>query len=107
MDGCHVIKLTGDEALHEIDFTDLTSGDLRKLEIEAVFAYRGIVPNSMIVNAQKDAKGFLLVDENFRTSLPGVFAAGLVVYEDLPIQVMIGDGSRASLSAAAWLQSAG
>ncbi len=107
MGGCHVTKLTGDEALHEIDVTALTSGDLQKLEIEAVFAYRGIVPNSMIVNAQKDAKGFLLLDENFMTSLPGVFAAGRIVYEDLPIQVMIGDGSRAALSAASWLQSAG
>jgi thioredoxin reductase len=34
-----------------------------------------------------------------------VFAAGRVVHEDLPIQVLIGDGSRAALSAAAWLQS--
>jgi len=38
------------------------------------------------------------------TSLPGVFAAGRVVHEDLPIQVLIGAGSRAALSAAAWLQ---
>ena len=107
MSGCHVATLAGDEALHEIDVTDLTSGDLQKLEVAAVFSYRGIVPNSTIVNAQKDTKGFLLVDENFITSLPGVFAAGRIVYEDLPIQVMIGDGSRAALSAATWLQTAG
>ncbi len=107
MDGCHVATLAGDETLHEIEVANLASGNLQKLEVAAVFAYRGIVPTSMIVNAEKDAKGFLLVDENFMTSLPGVFAAGRIVYEDLPIQVMVGDGSRTALSAASWLQSAG
>jgi thioredoxin reductase len=62
------------------------------------------VPESSFLAAQKDAQGFLLVDENVMTSLPGVFAAGRVVHEDLPIQVLIGAGSRAALSAAAWLQ---
>ena len=78
---------------------------LQKIKVAAVFVYSGIVPNSGILAAQKDAKGFLQVDENFMTSLPGVFAAGRVVFDDLPIQIMIGDGSRAALSAAVWLQS--
>jgi thioredoxin reductase len=56
------------------------------------------------VAAQQDAKGFFLVDENFMTSLPGVFATGRVVCADLPIQVLVGDGSRAALFSAAWLQ---
>jgi thioredoxin reductase len=71
----------------------------------AVFVYRGIVPNIKIVAAHQNAKGFLLVDENYMTSLPGVFATGRVVYADLPIQVLVGDGSRNALSVAAWLQS--
>ena len=104
MGGCHVTKLRGDEYLQGIDVTELASGVLQKLEAAAVFVYRGIVPNSSILAAEKDAKGFLLVDGNLMTSLPGVFAAGRVVNDDLPISVMIGDGSRASLSAAAWLQ---
>lgn len=105
MGGCHVTKLFGDKYLQEIEVTDLASGDLEKLEVAAVFVYRNIVPDSRILAAQKDAKGFLLVDENLMTSLPGVFAAGRVVHDDLPLQVLVGDGSRASLSAAAWLQS--
>lgn len=105
MGGSQVTKLLGKEDLQEIDVTDSASGNLQKIKVAAVFVYSGIVPNSGILAAQKDAKGFLQVDENFMTSLPGVFAAGRVVFDDLPIQIMIGDGSRAALSAAVWLQS--
>ena len=96
-------KLLGKEFLQEIEVTDSAGDNLQKLRVAAVFVYCGIVPNSGIFAAQKDVEGFITVDNNFMTSLPGVFAAGRVVSDNLPIQVMIGDGSRAALSAAAWL----
>jgi thioredoxin reductase (NADPH) len=102
--GYHIEKLCGAEYLEEIELVELRTGKIKQLNISAVFIYRGIVPNIEIVAARQDAKGFLLVDENYMTSLPGVFATGRVVYADLPIQVLVGDGSRAALSAAAWLQ---
>jgi thioredoxin reductase len=105
--GYHVVKLRGGEFLEEIELVELNSGKNKRLNVSAVFIYRGIVPNIQIVAAQQDAKGFLLVDENHMTSLPGVFATGRVVYAELPIHVLVGDGSRAALSAAAWLQAAG
>ncbi len=104
MPGCHVEKLYGEEYLEEIDVVKLTSGIRKRLKVAAIFVYRGIVPDMKIAAAQQDAKGFFLVDENFMTSLPGVFATGRVVYAELPIQVLVGDGSRTALSAAAWLQ---
>lgn len=107
MGGCRVTSLRGDACLQEIDVTELSSGDLQKLQVAAVFVYRTIEPDSMIVAARKDRKGFLQVDDNCMTSLAGVFAAGRVVAAELPIQVMIGDGSRAALSAGRWLQSRG
>jgi thioredoxin reductase (NADPH) len=102
--GCHIEKLRGAEQLEEIDLIGIHDGEKKCLSVSAVFVYRGIVPNIEIVAAQQNAKGFLLVDENYMTSLPGVFATGRVVYADLPIQVLVGDGSRTALSAAAWLQ---
>lgn len=107
MAGCHVVNLYGAKFLEEIEVVNLTTGDHERLKSAAVFVYRGIVPDIKIAAAQQDRKGFFLVDENFMTSLTGVFATGRVVYADLPIQVLVGDGSRAALSAAAWLQSAG
>ena len=107
MPGCHIVKLSGGEYLEEIEVVDLTTREIRHLETAAVFVYRGIVPDIRITDAKQDAKGFFLVDRNFMTSLPGVFATGRVVFADLPVQVLVGDGSRAALSAAAWLQTAG
>ncbi len=101
--GCHVEKLHGAEYLEKVDVVELTTRERKCLEVAAVFVYRGILPDIKIAAAQQDAKGFFLVDENFMTSLPGVFATGRVVYADLPIQVLVGDGSRAALSAAEWL----
>ena len=107
MAGCHVEKLSGGKFLEEIEVVDLISREMKHFETAAVFVYRGIVPDIKIASAQQDAKGFFVVDENFMTSLPGVFATGRVVFADLPVQVLVGDGSRAALSAAAWLQTVG
>jgi len=104
MAGCHVEKLIGGEHLEGIEVADLTTREIKRFETAAVFVYRGIVPDIRITDVQQDTKGFFLVDENFMTSLPGVFATGRVVFADLPVQVLVGDGSRTALSAATWLQ---
>jgi thioredoxin reductase (NADPH) len=103
MGGYHITKLHGREFLEEIDLVDLQTDEIKRLKVAAVFVYRGIVPNIKIAAAKQNPKGFLLVDENYMTSLPGVFATGRVVYADLPIQVLVGDGSKTALSVAAWL----
>ena len=107
MAGCHVEKLSGGEYLEEIEVVDLMTSEIKCLETSAVFVYRGIVPDIRITAAQQDTKGFFLVDENFMTSLPGLFATGRVVFADLPVHVLVGDGSRTALAAADWLQTAG
>ena len=107
MPGSHVERLHGGQYLEEIDVIELSTREIKRIEAAAVFVYRTIVPNSGIVAARQNAGGFLHVDENHMTSLPGVFAAGRVVHADLPIQVLVGDGSRAALAAAVWLQEDG
>ena len=101
--GCHITGLYGNEYLDEILLTSLDSGNFRKIRVSAIFVYRGIKPNSSLVAARRDRHGFLQVDENFMTSVSGMFAAGRIIQDDLPIHVMIGDGSRAALAAATWL----
>jgi thioredoxin reductase len=102
--GCHITGLYGKEKLEEILVTSLTGGNYQKIKVSAVFVYRGIKPNSNMVPARKDRKGFLEVDKNTMTSQPGVFAAGRVVEADLPIAAMAEEGSQAAFAAASWLQ---
>jgi thioredoxin reductase len=104
--GCHVTGLYGEEKLEEILVTGLAGSNYQKIAVSAVFVYRGIRPNSHMVSARKDSKGFLEVDGNCMSSLPGVFAAGRVVEPDLPIAAMAEEGSRAAHAAASWLESA-
>jgi thioredoxin reductase (NADPH) len=102
--GCHITGLYGQETLEEILVTSLSGGSYQKIPAAGVFVYRGIKPNSSIVAADKDRKGFLLVNENAMTSVSGIFGAGRVVQDNLPIEVMVGDSSRATMAAASWLK---
>ena len=102
--GCHITGLYGKEKLEEILVTSLTGGNYQKIAVSAVFVYRGIKPNSSMVSARKDRNGFLEVDENSMTSLPGVFAAGRVAEADLPIAAMAEEGSKAAHGAGSLLQ---
>jgi dihydrolipoamide dehydrogenase len=63
---------------------DATDGSSKTLECDRLIVSVGRVPNTDGLGADKaglkvDAKGFIEVDENCRTALPGVYAIGDVV----------------------------
>lgn len=82
---------------------DRASGDERTIELEGVFVQIGLVPNTEWLEDSGltlTKHGEIATDEEGRTSLPGVFAAGDVT--DVPykqIVVAMGEGSKAGLSA--------
>ncbi|HBR83468.1 MAG TPA: alkyl hydroperoxide reductase subunit F [Erythrobacter sp.] len=82
---------------------DSASGDERTIELEGVFVQIGLVPNTEWLEDSGltlTKHGEIATDEEGRTNLPGVFAAGDVT--DVPykqIVVAMGEGSKAGLSA--------
>ncbi|MEO7909538.1 MAG: NAD(P)/FAD-dependent oxidoreductase [Roseiflexaceae bacterium] len=77
-------------------------GQQSVLQVDAVFADLGLLPNSGIVRriAQTDPDGFIWVDDQHMTSLAGLFAAGDVTTAFAEqILIAIGDGVRAAVSA--------
>ena len=82
---------------------DRTSGEERRLRLAGVFVQIGLVPNTDWLKGsglELSPHGEIATDEEGRTSLPGVFAAGdatTVPYKQ--IVVAMGDGSKAALSA--------
>ncbi len=67
-----------------------------------VFADLGLLPNSTMVRgvAPLDANGFIVVDSQNATEVPGLFAAGdVTTARGEQILIAIGDGARAALSA--------
>jgi len=53
-----------------------TNGVRKELKVDGVFIYIGNVPNTEMVNCEKDNNGFILTDENMMSSIEGMYAAG-------------------------------
>jgi alkyl hydroperoxide reductase subunit F len=76
------------------------------VEAEGTFVHIGQVPNSQMVPAdcEKDAFGYIKIDLNGATNLPGLFAAGDVTNTaHKQIIIAAGQGATAALSAVQYL----
>ena len=76
--------------------------DLQHIPVTAVFVDLGLIPNAQMAQhvARTNQDGFLIVDKQYQTSLPGMFAAGDVTdAAGEQILAAIGDGGRAAMNA--------
>ncbi|MDR1163602.1 MAG: alkyl hydroperoxide reductase subunit F [Candidatus Accumulibacter sp.] len=105
--GAAPVEITGNgDKAHGLVYTDISSGETRKIDVEGVFVQVGLVPNTACVKGVLDLSpsGEIEVDDRGRTSLPGVFAAGdctTAPYKQ--IVIAIGDGAKAALGAFEYL----
>jgi alkyl hydroperoxide reductase subunit F len=100
-------EVTGDGAkVNGLVYTDRSSGESRRVELEGVFVQIGLLPNtewlkgSLVVSP----RGAIAIDARGQTSLPGVFAAGDCT--DVPfkqIVISMGAGASAALGAFEYL----
>jgi thioredoxin reductase (NADPH) len=78
------------------------AGEKKELAVDGVFIYIGTVPLSALAQSAGvalDERGFIKTDEQQRTSVPGVFAAGDVTGRLLQIVAACAQGAQAALSA--------
>ena len=101
-------SFSGNGVLKEVSMEHLPSGNTRSMKIDGVFIFAGYIPNT------SDLKGIIplnerneiIVDQEMKTSLPGVFAAGdCIVKKYRQVTTAVADGTIASLSAAEYLRS--
>ena len=76
----------------------------RELEADAGFIYIGFVPNSGMVDVDKNSEGYMAVDLNMKTSEKGIFACGNVIRRNAQIVSSAGEGAIAALSARHYLK---
>jgi len=97
-----VKEIRGGERVTGLVLSDVEGGPDTEIEVDGVFLYVGNIPNTEEVRGavELDERGFIRTDEDLRTSLPGVFAAGDVrsgaVWQ---VAAAVGDGVRAALRA--------
>lgn len=78
--GCEVTEIVGEARVTGLKVREGATGETALLEVDAVFAYVGLAPNSAIVAGQLalDAQARIPTDGFMRTPLQGVCAAGAV-----------------------------
>ena len=77
-DEAEVVKLNGDDRLHSIEVTDKNTGETTTLNVDALFVAIGQIPMNQIFSdiIELDEHGFIKTDEECRTSVKGIYAAG-------------------------------
>ncbi len=74
-----VDEVLGSDAVEGVRLRSVRDGGLSELACSAVFPFIGSIPNSeFLPSAVAREDGYVVTDEGFATSLPGVFAAGAV-----------------------------
>ncbi len=69
--------LLGDKSLTGVEIRDVQTGDTRTLDVAGCFVAIGYTPNNALCDGiQCDSDGYILTDEQMRTNIPGVYAAG-------------------------------
>lgn len=79
----------------------------QQLSLDGVFVLIGIRPNMEMLPLEQldNDQGFLFCDREMRTSQPGVFAAGDIVYKDVrQVANAVGEGCVAALAAEHYLE---
>ena len=99
-------KISGKKKIESIDIQDITTGKSQNLAVGGLFVAIGHEPNTSIFKDQLelDERGYVVLKENTRTSVEGVFAAGDVHdYRYRQAVTAAGFGCMAALDVEKWL----
>jgi thioredoxin reductase (NADPH) len=102
-----VEKINGDGKVSSVDLRNVKTNTVTNLPTDGVFVFIGHTPNTSLYKGQleMDERGFLKVDSNMQTSIPGIFAAGEVgdpVYKQ--VVTSAGFGAAAAMQAGKYLE---
>jgi thioredoxin reductase (NADPH) len=97
-----VVEIFGDKKVRSANVKDLKTGRMSAIECDGVFVFAGIVPASRLAKGlvKMDAEGYIITDEDMKTSCEGVFACGDVRKRPLrQIVTACGEAATAAVSA--------
>lgn len=101
-----VEEVVGDEKIRGVKLKNVRSGEISELMIDGLFLYVGLIPNTqMFEGLRKDEQGYIMTDENLKTNLPAVFAAGDCRKSPVKqVATAVGDGTIAATSAEKYIE---
>ena len=103
-----VSEFKGDKRLEAVVVTDKPSGQTRELHPSGVFVFIGLQPNTRFLKEDRvklNKYGFVETDNELRTSVPGIFAAGDVrAGSTKQAASAVGEGATAALMVRSFLR---
>jgi len=102
----HILKeIKGKTGVEKVALQNLKDNTVKELEVEGVFVFVGINPTTDFVDVEKDKQGFIKTDQDMRTSVKGIFAAGDCRTTALKqVSTAVGDGAIAAFVAEKYIE---
>jgi len=95
-----VTAIKGDQRVEEIHIHNVKTGEEKDIDVDGIFVYIGRIPNTAMINVEKDKAGYIVTDSDMRTSAKGLFAAGdCRSKKHRQVATAVGDGASAAMSA--------
>jgi thioredoxin reductase (NADPH) len=102
-----VTEVKGKEKVELLSVKNVKSGVIKDIPFDGIFPFIGYLPNSELFKNQlkTDENGFILTDNDLRTSLEGVFAAGDIRMKSLrQVITAVADGAIAANTAIKYVE---
>jgi len=102
-----ITDIEGVDGVAKIRLKNVKDSKESEMDIDGVFVFIGHTPNTELFQSQLelDEKGYIVVDNRFRTKIPGVFAAGEVCDPHYrQVVTSAGMGAAAAIEATRFLE---
>jgi len=102
-----VEEIRGEDKVEEVIYRNLETNEIKTLKVSGIFIFIGLSPQTEWLKGklELDEGGFIIVDREMKTSLPGVFACGDCVSKKFrQIINACGEGAVAALNAEEYLK---
>ncbi|TCO67562.1 thioredoxin-disulfide reductase [Caldanaerobacter subterraneus] len=103
-----VVDVEGEYGVERIRLKNVKTGEESTLNVDGVFVAIGYDPNTELVKGivELDEYGYIITDDDMRTNIPGVFAAGDIRHKLLrQVITAAGDGATAAYAAEKYIES--
>lgn len=102
-----VEEILGDQMVHSVKVKNVKTDETAAIPVKGIFIYIGHIPNTSFLRGfiELDETGHIPTDEDMRTNIQGVFAAGDVRSGSLrQITTSVGDGAIAATRAGEYIE---
>lgn len=102
-----VTNIHGDELVNSVTLKNVKTGEISEMATDSVFVFVGTLPSSEFLNdaVSLDKDGFVIVNKEMETNVPGIYAAGDVISKRLrQISSSVGEGATAAFNAEKYLE---